>query len=685
MKFLLQGFPGGKSACAGALILAAAFFEAVPDASAVTSGFQCNVVFAVQKTTALGSMGWSVDYSGTSGWIKGGGSDPVCQNLVPGGMTAFHDDDQKHVLGMALIADPAVSTPRTLASCVFLGLDAPSAADFAVSVWEANDTDIVPIVPLPVVYVSGVSCVTSNSLTTTTTISSTTSTTTEPADCPESNIVFRLHSASSPVGHVQFRIDYSSADGVFPGTGSGVECQNLVSGALFAPGDDDSSRTLLLGLIALTPIQAPANLATCRFTSQSAAFPFAGDFAVTVEDAGDADVRPISVVISPSVVPTGTSTPCETRCGDGTSAGNEGCDDGNVSNTDGCLTDCTLARCGDGFVRAGVETCDDGNFSSGDACPNTCVPARCGDGFVRAGTEQCDDGNLSNADSCLNSCLAARCGDGFIRTGFEQCDDGNVSSTDACLNNCLNATCGDGYVRSGMEECDDGNASDTDACLDACVSARCGDGVVRTNVEECDDGNVLNGDGCSVMCDITQTCGDPNDDGRILVGDALRTLQRAVGLDVECPDWTCDINGDGSVSVSDSLVMLRASVGLSVVRNCGPPTALVIRLTTPSLLAGLQVDVDYSRAGLSLTGDGAAVECTGMVPGASNAFNDKATGVLSASTLMLNGFAGPRSIARCKLTPSALYDPARLLVKILDARSIAGEAVPGVQVRAIPY
>jgi cysteine-rich repeat protein len=139
-------------------------------------------------------------------------------------------------------------------------------------------------------------------------------------------------------------------------------------------------------------------------------------------------------------------------CGNGTVEGTEDCDDGNALNTDACLDDCTVASCGDGFVRAGFEECDDANAVNTDACLNTCVSATCGDGVVRAGVEECDDANGLDTDACLNTCVNAGCGDGFVRTGVEQCDDANAVNTDACLNTCFSATCGDGVIRAGVEQ-----------------------------------------------------------------------------------------------------------------------------------------------------------------------------------------------------------------------------------------
>ena len=195
-------------------------------------------------------------------------------------------------------------------------------------------------------------------------------------------------------------------------------------------------------------------------------------------------------------------------CGDGyVYEGQEECDDGNAINTDACLSTCVQASCGDGYVQAGVEQCDDGNDINTDSCPNNCAPATCGDGIVQEGVEECDDGNDDNTDACLNTCIQASCGDGFLQAGVEECDDGNGSNSDACLNNCVPASCGDGYVRSGVEECDDGNGSNSDACLNNCAQASCGDGYVRSGVEQCDDGNGSNTDACLNSC-VQASCGD---------------------------------------------------------------------------------------------------------------------------------------------------------------------------------
>lgn len=61
--------------------------------------------------------------------------------------------------------------------------------------------------------------------------------------------------------------------------------------------------------------------------------------------------------------------------------------------------------------------------------------AQCGDGQIDDG-EDCDDGNVSNQDACLNNCTSAVCGDGFVLRGVEECDDANTADNDACRSDC---------------------------------------------------------------------------------------------------------------------------------------------------------------------------------------------------------------------------------------------------------
>ena len=211
-------------------------------------------------------------------------------------------------------------------------------------------------------------------------------------------------------------------------------------------------------------------------------------------------------------------------CGDGTQDSGEACDDGNTTDGDGCSATCTNETtegiCGDGTQDSG-EACDDGNTTDGDGCSATCTNETtgsvCGNGSNETG-EACDDGNTDDNDGCSADCLSDEtCGNGIadISVG-EACDDGNTDDGDGCSSTCAvepPAVCGNGAVE-GDEECDDNNTDSDDGCSATCITEFCGDGVQQAS-EECDDGNAIDGDSCSSTCVIEPlNCGNGNlDDG----------------------------------------------------------------------------------------------------------------------------------------------------------------------------
>jgi cysteine-rich repeat protein len=215
-------------------------------------------------------------------------------------------------------------------------------------------------------------------------------------------------------------------------------------------------------------------------------------------------------------------------CGDGVQEHGEACDDGNLVDTDGCLANCTLNVCRDGFVWVGMEACDDGNVNDRDGCTNTCSWAVCGDGVVRLDLppsapefEACDDGNDDQTDDC-RSCALPMCGDGVIDPN-EECDDGNTNEGDGCATDCSEEVCGNGRIE-GNEACDDSNTDTGDGCHSDCTVEACGNGRTEGS-ETCDDGNTDGGDGCASDCVIE--CGngqiDANeecDDGNVIDTDA---------------------------------------------------------------------------------------------------------------------------------------------------------------------
>ncbi len=206
-------------------------------------------------------------------------------------------------------------------------------------------------------------------------------------------------------------------------------------------------------------------------------------------------------------------------CGDGTVTPNEGCDDGNNVNGDGCDANCKIEICGNGILQA-EEQCDDGNTVAGDGCSPACTIEVCGNDLLDPG-EECDDGNVVNGDGCSSTCtIEPRCGDDNVDPG-EECDDGNNVNGDGCSATCTieapPAVCGDGNLDPG---------------------------------EECDDGNNTNDDGCDSNCDIEQvtppsnlvfhmTGADNPGDGSI-----QDVAKNNTGSCSNCPSWIADKNGN---------------------------------------------------------------------------------------------------------------------------------------------
>lgn len=85
----------------------------------------------------------------------------------------------------------------------------------------------------------------------------------------------------------------------------------------------------------------------------------------------------------------------------------------------------------------------------------TDIPANCGDDLDDPG-EECDDGNNDDGDGCLSNCKLNVCGDGFINPGVEQCDDGPANADDGnCKLDCKLWACNDGHIcHECGEECD---------------------------------------------------------------------------------------------------------------------------------------------------------------------------------------------------------------------------------------
>ena len=141
-------------------------------------------------------------------------------------------------------------------------------------------------------------------------------------------------------------------------------------------------------------------------------------------------------------------------CGDGRQGPDEGCDDGNDDDLDGCTTECALRpiALGDPCYPRGLPCVAEGY------CPEDtrlCTAHVCGDGVV-APDEGCDDGNDNELDGCTAQCEIAPIPEGqpcdpwseiFVCEGALFCRDGEGGPV------CAQIMCGDGFTSPG-EVCD---------------------------------------------------------------------------------------------------------------------------------------------------------------------------------------------------------------------------------------
>jgi hypothetical protein len=133
--------------------------------------------------------------------------------------------------------------------------------------------------------------------TTSTTVTTTTTNTTDQFNC---TLIFRL-ADDVTLGSLQWDTDYDNSPGFFLGEGGQVDCDSLVQDALAAFNDCDTAscpefaqkeNVLDSGIIALDGFTGPLNLSECRF--RTSVTPVPSDFVLTVTEASDPDLNPIS-------------------------------------------------------------------------------------------------------------------------------------------------------------------------------------------------------------------------------------------------------------------------------------------------------------------------------------------------------------------------------------------------------
>ena len=169
-------------------------------------------------------------------------------------------------------------------------------------------------------------------------------------------------------------------------------------------------------------------------------------------------------------------------CGNGTAEGNEVCDGDDLRG----LT-CQSMGLGDGTLKCS-RSCDALDASDCAGQPT------CGDGELGP-EEGCDDGNHDNTDGCPDdwvnggTCQPARCGDSLVWSGHEDCDSGGVD-TELCNSDCTKVACGDRYVNEPAGEACDSGGVDTASCDSDCTKVACGDNHLNTAAgEKCEVGD----------------------------------------------------------------------------------------------------------------------------------------------------------------------------------------------------
>jgi hypothetical protein len=103
--------------------------------------------------TAVGALQFEVAYASAGGQFVGAADSVDCDSALTSGgaFVTFNDEDGTTTLNFAAVALSGFSGPSTVARCTFDAPVAPSAGDFVVTVVDASDTALAPIVPFPAV------------------------------------------------------------------------------------------------------------------------------------------------------------------------------------------------------------------------------------------------------------------------------------------------------------------------------------------------------------------------------------------------------------------------------------------------------------------------------------------------------------------------------------------------------
>src|SRR5262245_26067701 len=142
-------------------------------------------------------------------------------------------------------------------------------------------------------------------------------------------------------------------------------------------------------------------------------------------------------------------------------------------------------------------------------------------------------------------------------------------------------TCGNGIQGPG-EACDDGNTVDCDGCDSNCtLSETCGNGIVCAP-EQCDGGP-----GCNGTCETTgTTCGPASEQRLVIV--SISTPEPLAGVQVvlDYPQFQTSLPGTGNSSEVRSRLFLFPSQGVNIVNDNDTELNTVFANTTNFITSG---------------------------------------------------------------------------------------------------
>ena len=113
------------------------------------------VEFSLDDAVLAGALQYVADYSAAPGGFVGSGASVECTGTA-GDFVTFNDAEATSELNAAYVSLSGFMGPTLVAQCNFqqVGPTAPVPGDFIVTVTDASDPGLNPIVPTPVVSVA---------------------------------------------------------------------------------------------------------------------------------------------------------------------------------------------------------------------------------------------------------------------------------------------------------------------------------------------------------------------------------------------------------------------------------------------------------------------------------------------------------------------------------------------------